>query len=322
MMIKAYRIDAERRLRPSPPEEAARLLEEDPPLWVDVEGADVATRAKWITQLGFHGLTQRLSLEAGDRPGLYQLQSEMVLVLPALTGQAEAPALHHLCLVCHDNLLLTLHDAPIASSERLADIDDADAWLADRSAPALMAAVLIDVSSDMLSCVRALRKTITALEERMHMSPEAVPAESIMRLRSQLLTVVSAVSEALPVVTALAAPDSESNRKGVTGDFLNCAVVNLQAADGQLEWLDGRISDLRARFELHAQEQTNRRLNMLTILSAIFMPVTLMASIWGMNFATMPELSAPYAYPVALIAMAVVAAGMYLFFKRGGWFDK
>jgi magnesium transporter len=60
---------------------------------------------------------------------------------------------------------------------------------------------------------------------------------------------------------------------------------------------------------------------MLTILSAIFMPVTLLASIWGMNFATMPELGLPYAYPIALGVMVAVGSGMYLFFRKTGWFD-
>ena len=72
---------------------------------------------------------------------------------------------------------------------------------------------------------------------------------------------------------------------------------------------------------MHAQEQVNRRLNMLTILSAIFMPVTLLASIWGMNFATMPELGLSYAYPIALGVMVAVGTGMYLFFRKTGWFD-
>ena len=102
---------------------------------------------------------------------------------------------------------------------------------------------------------------------------------------------------------------------------MNCALANLQADERSLDRLGERISALRAGFQMHAQDKTNRKLGMLTILSAIFMPITLLAGIWGMNFETMPELKFPFAYPVALGLMALIAAGMYRFFRRGGWFD-
>jgi len=321
LAIITYIIDEDRRLQLTPSEEAARLLDNDVPLWVDIEGAGIETRSEWMTKLSLHGLTRRLCLDASDHPGFYPLQSEIVLVLPVLNGASGAPALQHLCVVCRDRLLLTLHDHALASAERLSDIEDADAWLSARSGPALLAAVLIDVSTDNLRWVQSLRRAITALEAQMDKAPGDVDPDAIMDLRAQLLTVVAAVSDALPIVVALDAVDAKAVGTGAAYDFLKCAVVNLRAADGQLEWLDNRISDLRSRFELHAQEQTNQRLNILTVLSAIFMPVTLMASIWGMNFATMPELALPYAYPVAIVAMVAVASGMYLFFKRTGWFD-
>jgi len=103
--------------------------------------------------------------------------------------------------------------------------------------------------------------------------------------------------------------------------IVTSALVGLQAADGSLTSPDARVGALRAAFQMHAQDKTNRRLGMLTILSAIFMPITLLAGIWGMNFEVMPELKSAYAYPVALGFMAMVGAGMYLFFRRTGWFD-
>jgi magnesium transporter len=51
------------------------------------------------------------------------------------------------------------------------------------------------------------------------------------------------------------------------------------------------------------------------------MPVTLLASIWGMNFEIMPELKLPFAYPIALGIMALIGSGGYLYFRRSGWFD-
>jgi magnesium transporter len=49
------------------------------------------------------------------------------------------------------------------------------------------------------------------------------------------------------------------------------------------------------------------------------MPPTLIASVYGMNFHAMPELSWPYGYPVALVTMVVSAILPYLFFRYRGW---
>ncbi len=85
--------------------------------------------------------------------------------------------------------------------------------------------------------------------------------------------------------------------------------------------LGGRLDDLHQRFVVNSQEKMNQRLAFLTVISAIFLPLTLLAGIYGMNFEVMPELGLPYAYPAALGLMAAIAIGMWRFFKRKGWFD-
>ena len=88
-----------------------------------------------------------------------------------------------------------------------------------------------------------------------------------------------------------------------------------------VERLEARLDDLHQRFVVNAQEKTNQRLAFLTVISAIFLPLTLLAGIYGMNFDAMPELHLPYAYPATLGLMVVIAVGMWRFFKRRGWFD-
>ena len=123
----------------------------------------------------------------------------------------------------------------------------------------------------------------------------------------------------LPAIKGLGLTEKPFFRLDDARQYLDCALANLQAADGSLNWLDRRIGTLRSEFDMHAQARTNRRLDTLTIFAAIFNPLTLMAGVWGMNFVNMPELNIPYGYPLALGLMAVVGAGMYRFFRRGGW---
>jgi magnesium transporter len=59
----------------------------------------------------------------------------------------------------------------------------------------------------------------------------------------------------------------------------------------------------------------------LTIITAIFLPLTLLAGIYGMNFIYIPELSWHYGYFTVLFIMLSLGIGLYLYFKKVGWLD-
>jgi magnesium transporter len=203
----------------------------------------------------------------------------------------------------------------------LLTLDASDAWLPGRSIAGLVAALMIDQSLECLRRSTHLRNSVRAVEERLDREPESVEVEEILDMYAELVTLGAVVSDQLPTLQALANTDKSFFRLADTQEYMNCALANLQASDGSLSWLDQRIGALRSGFQMHAQDKTNRRLNMLTILSAIFTPVTLLAGIWGMNFEIMPELKYPFAYPVALGLMVLIGWGMYLFFRRNDWLD-
>ncbi len=63
----------------------------------------------------------------------------------------------------------------------------------------------------------------------------------------------------------------------------------------------------------------NEIMKVLTIFSAIMLPLTFIAGVYGMNFENMPELHSRYGYYAIWIVMLMVAGGMLLYFKRRGW---
>ncbi len=63
----------------------------------------------------------------------------------------------------------------------------------------------------------------------------------------------------------------------------------------------------------------NKLVARLTMVSMIFLPLTLIASIYGMNFRYMPELYHPYGYYITLTVMVVIALGMLIYFKKKQW---
>ena len=68
--------------------------------------------------------------------------------------------------------------------------------------------------------------------------------------------------------------------------------------------------------------RTNEVMKVLTIMASIFIPLTFMAGIYGMNFEHMPELHVEWAYPLVWGTMLVVAGGMLIFFWRKGWIGR
>jgi magnesium transporter len=84
--------------------------------------------------------------------------------------------------------------------------------------------------------------------------------------------------------------------------------------------LEKRSIYLRQQYESYQQDTINNRLAILTVLSAIFMPLTFLAGIYGMNFEYMPELEYENGYLIFLGLQASIAVVMLVFFYYRGWF--
>jgi magnesium transporter len=81
-------------------------------------------------------------------------------------------------------------------------------------------------------------------------------------------------------------------------------------------------SDIRDNYLSINANRTNSTMMVLTVITTIFMPLSFIAGIYGMNFEYMPELSWKYGYFVVLGLMAVLGLSMYFWFRHKGWFDR
>jgi magnesium transporter len=85
--------------------------------------------------------------------------------------------------------------------------------------------------------------------------------------------------------------------------------------------LEEKAESFTTQFMLIHQEESAHKINILTILQAIFIPLTFIAGVYGMNFKYMPELDFQYSYFVILGVFVVLAGSLLIFFKKNGWFD-
>lgn len=136
-----------------------------------------------------------------------------------------------------------------------------------------------------------------------------------------LLRVLSVAEEQHGTIEAIAVAEQSTDGLG----FSHCrgALSMLRANSSSNERLSSRVdkhlNELRERVMTHREDTLNQRLALLTILSAIFMPLTLLSGIWGMNFENMPELQMEGAYQKALFGMFLLALCMVYSFHRAGW---
>jgi magnesium transporter len=89
-----------------------------------------------------------------------------------------------------------------------------------------------------------------------------------------------------------------------------------------METIESLRDLINGLLELHLATISNRMntiMKVLTIIATIFIPLTFIAGIYGMNFEHMPELKSRWGYPAALVGMALVGALMLLFFRKKKW---
>jgi len=80
--------------------------------------------------------------------------------------------------------------------------------------------------------------------------------------------------------------------------------------------LAGNLMDMH---QASVGQRSNDVMKVLTIMASIFIPLTFLAGLYGMNFDYLPELHYRWAYPLLLGLMLLVAAGMLVYFRRQGW---
>ncbi len=318
MIVTAYQIKDTLDIEPLTQREAANACKgDDARVWLDLQGFDPSELEPWLDELGVAGLARQLCLEAREHAGFYPLREEIFMVIPLLIDTKGSREVDCLALLCRQNLLLTLHQRPIPEFSRT---EDARSWLSGLSIAALVSAMMIELSQVCLRQAGELKNAVVALEERMETEPESIEADEILSLRSDLVVLDAVSDDQLPAMRALGMTNKPFFLSEDAQDHMNCAVVNIASTNRSMDRLREQIGNLRAGLEMKGQEKTNRRLGVLSILSAVFMPSTLLAGIWGMNFQNMPELAYANAYPIALGAMMLIGSGMYLFFRSRGWF--
>lgn len=319
MRTTCWTIEPNGKIAPTDEESAlARWRQDEGPVWIDVEVTGQDEIVAWLVDLGVEEDVLTV-LKATDFTGRILPGDTAIFFEYPVPGPdaGEAPVLF--ACICLSGLAITMHTQPV--SPEYLEVTSRLLRLPEPNTSGLVCAMVMLQSSRLRREALRLRDRSRELTKMMDKDAASVSLEEILDLKSRLMDVDRMVDEQLAVLEILQTLAKPNLNLVNLAEQFNLAVGNVKAADRRLERLDRLVMGLQQRFESLQQDRINRRLGVLTIVSAIFMPLTFIAGVYGMNFDIMPELHFRFGYLMVLVVMALIAGGLYWYFKTRDWLD-
>ncbi|PWG65805.1 magnesium/cobalt transporter CorA [Sediminicurvatus halobius] len=310
-------------------DEVERLLGRHALVWVDVRGlGDAETIAQLGQLFDLHPLALEDVLNTHQRPKVehYDESSFIITRLPHLTD--EALELEQISLFLADGLVVSVQEQPADCFDPVRTRIRKHAGNRGRllRADYLAYALLDAVVDSYFPLLEQYAERIEGLEERTVSRPEHAGMLEIQRLKRELLQIRRAIWPQRELFRGLR--EGEGRLAGDTGLFLrDCEDHVLQIMD-LLEIYRERLG---TAVDLHVSALSHRMnevMKVLTIIATLFMPMTVITGIYGMNFDpavspwNMPELGWRYGYPFALGLLVGVGALLLFYFRRLGWLGR
>lgn len=289
-------------------------------IWIDIQDAENSDLEEILDDLKVQGLIRGFCLESRDHPGFFPMHPLALMVIPVQMEIQATEKVEYLALLFTTDFLISIRSSKMARFQKTINFKDSLDLLPDRSIAGIISTLLMGLSLDFLRKAAKLSDIILSLEEQMDRDADSVRIEEISHKRAELLTLESIVQGQLPIIEAIIISKRAAIISENTHEYLVWTAANLKAADRKLDWMEHRIEIMRTLIDMNAQEKTNRRLGRLTVVTMIFMPITFLAGVWGMNFQFMPLLSIRSGYLVALAVMILITGSMYFYYRGKGWF--
>lgn len=291
--------------------------------WLEITGLG---QPSMIEEIGRHFDLHPLILEdilhTDQRPKVEDFPRHLVIILKMISRAQDPEDVRQLSLVLGSNFLISIAESD-DQSKFFASIRERMRGGASRTrrmgADYLLYTLLDAIVDNYYAVLETIGTRIGDLEERLISNPEAGAVRSTLTLRRKISTLGRHVWPLREVINSLRKGDSPfiSDSSDIYFSDVYDHVVKIFDT---LQLFQETRSQMFDMYRSNLLNKSNEIMKVLTIIATIFIPLTFIASIYGMNFTRIPELASPYGYPAVLIAMAAIACAMLLFFRRKNWF--
>jgi magnesium transporter len=291
--------------------------------WINICGLHDTELINQIGQIfELHPMVIDKITNTGDRPSFEDYDDYLILALKFLHMDKSELAMHseHILFVLFDNVLITFQEN---QEDPFGPIRDRLQHSANR---------VRNGNADYLlfALIRAIINLYTYSLEYIGQKIENVEDEIFNQRSNELLQDLSDYNLEINFTSKIIRPARESiialckSDSGIISPESSQYIINnvhdtIWNASDSCESYRTMLHDQLNIYHTNVANRLNEMFRVLTIFSVIFVPLTFIAGIYGMNFEVMPELSKPYGYLTVWVAMIIMALTMLFYFRRKGW---
>jgi len=292
--------------------------------WVHVEGIhDTLVLEQLGGVFGLHPLILEDILNTDQRPKMQDMDDYMFIVLKrffsTIDEHNEIKA-EQISVILGPNYVISLQEREEALFDPIRERIKTSKGRIHKAGADYLAYSLIDIILDSyFSILEALGEKIEIEEEALVKNPAQSTLQAIQHLKRDTIFLRKSIWPLRETISALERSESPLIQ-GATGiylkDIYDHAIQVIDTVETYREMLSGMIDIYLSSLS----NRMNQVMKVLTIIATIFMPMTFLAGVYGMNFKHFPELEWHWGYLFFWIMSITIAAVMLILFKRKKWF--
>jgi len=302
-------------------EECLPFRERPTVTWINVDGLDVDRIEEIGRRFELHPLLMEDVLNTEQRPKLDDYGSYVFFVLRMLQYDEKGSAIdsEQVSLVLGRSYVLSFQESIGDIFDPLRErIRNGKGVVRSRGADYLAYCLIDAVVDGYFSILERVGDRLEELEDELVVNPGIETLHAIHRLKRQVTMLRKSVWPLREVINRLDRMGSgliEEGTRVYLRDVYDHTIQVIDAIETYRDLLSGML-------EIYLSSISNRMneiMKVLTIIGTIFIPLTFIAGLYGMNFRYMPELGLPWAYPAILMLMSIIGIIMVIYFRGKKW---
>jgi magnesium transporter len=290
--------------------------------WINIDGLqEVEVVEKIGIHFGVHPLIMEDILHTGQRPKAEDLGDYLFIVLKMIYHDENEDEImgEQISLILGHNYVISFQEREGDVFNQIRERIRNSKGRIRRGGADYLAYTLLDAVVDHYFVIlEKLGERIESLEEELVTNPTPETLQIIHTLKRNLIFLRKSVWPLREVINALERGESPLITKP-TGIYLRDVYDHTIQVIDTIETFRDMVSGMLDIYLSSLSNRMNEVMKVLTIMATIFIPLTFIAGIYGMNFKFMPELEWHWGYPSALIVMLIVVGFMVMYFRKKKW---
>jgi len=303
-------------------EECQALRDSASVSWINLDGIhDIPLLEKIGQAFGLHPLALEDVLNTQHRPKIEEFEGYALIILKMLTfnDQEARVDTEQVSVVLGPRFVLTFQESSGDVFDGLRDrLKRSSGRIRQRGTDYLVYAILDSIVDSYFHILEKMGDQLASLEEDLTQDPDEECLHRIHHFKRELVTLRKSVWPLREVINELQRGEVQHVEEGTSMYLRDLYDHTIQVLD-TVEIFRDTVSGLLDLYLSSISNKMNEVMKVLTIIATIFIPLTFVAGIYGMNFENMPELKWPYGYAMVWVFFLLCLVGMFWFFRRRKW---